>query len=289
VMAAWGDTDEIDGTDGEQPRFSNVSFNIVHEMGLYEKQSSPWFQAKSCQTTLMGNIFFNGPRALININDGFGGGNEITQNLLFNANRETTDHGPFNSWDRIPFLTDTVDPNNPSVVPLYNDIHHNFMIANYGSNMCIDNDDGSSWYLNHDNFEVYGGHKSDFGGHDKFTYNSIQAYAQDYAEGLCGEFNAEVSGYVDGFFDNRCVQGVNTPYLIFDECNSTDIDPSVLPVVHSNQVFNPSGSGSITCGSTTISEGQWQKMGFDPSTNFTTLPTNGEILNWASDLLGFPL
>lgn len=37
--------------------------------------------------------------------------------------------------------------------------------------------DGSSWYLNHHNLEVYGGHKSDFGGHSKFTYNSIHAYA----------------------------------------------------------------------------------------------------------------
>ena len=33
------------------------------------------------------------PRALINFNDGFGGGNVIESNLMFNANRETSDHG----------------------------------------------------------------------------------------------------------------------------------------------------------------------------------------------------
>ena len=31
-----------------------------------------------------GNVLFNGPRAGININDGFGGGNSIDNNLIFN-------------------------------------------------------------------------------------------------------------------------------------------------------------------------------------------------------------
>lgn len=33
---------------------------------------------------------FNGPRAGININDGFGGGNQIENNLLFNFVRGST-------------------------------------------------------------------------------------------------------------------------------------------------------------------------------------------------------
>ena len=32
-----------------------------------------------------------------------------------------------------------------NLIPLYNEIHHNFMIANYGAGMAIDNDDGSSY------------------------------------------------------------------------------------------------------------------------------------------------
>lgn len=135
------------------------------------------------------NIFFNGPRALINFNDGFGGANEIVNNLLFNPNRETSDQvppsrfpitsfqGPFNSWDRLPFLTEVLN-GTPSLTPAWNNIHNNFMLCNYGSNMCIDNDDGSAYYLNHHNFEVYGGHKSDFGGHNKYTYDALVAYAQ---------------------------------------------------------------------------------------------------------------
>ena len=65
-----------------------------------EKQSSMWFQAKSCSNILDSNIFFNGPRAGINFNDGFGGNSTLRKNLLFNTCRESGDHGPFNSWDR---------------------------------------------------------------------------------------------------------------------------------------------------------------------------------------------
>jgi hypothetical protein len=40
--------------------------------------------------TVVGNVFFNGPRAGINVNDGFGGGHEISRNVGFNLVRETT-------------------------------------------------------------------------------------------------------------------------------------------------------------------------------------------------------
>jgi len=34
------------------------------------------------------------------VNDGFGGGNDIDSNLIWNTCRESGDHGPINSWDR---------------------------------------------------------------------------------------------------------------------------------------------------------------------------------------------
>jgi hypothetical protein len=49
-------------------------------------------------------VFFNGPRAAINFNDGFGGGSEVAYNLAFNTVRETLDHGPFNSVSTIGIL-----------------------------------------------------------------------------------------------------------------------------------------------------------------------------------------
>ena len=80
-------------------------FVLLLSLALKPLKSSAFFQAITALTTIEGNIFFNGPRAGINFNDGFGGGNVIRNNLLFNFCRETSDHGPFNSWDRQPYLT----------------------------------------------------------------------------------------------------------------------------------------------------------------------------------------
>lgn len=39
-----GDTQGIDGTDGNQPRFNKIIYNLFHEFGIWEKQASPYFQ-----------------------------------------------------------------------------------------------------------------------------------------------------------------------------------------------------------------------------------------------------
>ena len=92
-------------------------------------------------------------------NDGFGGGNHISDSLLFNSCRESSDHGmytavcwaiwrywqsgtpgPFNSWDRQPYMTE-INNGSASLMPAYNQIYRTFMVANYGANGgCIDND-----------------------------------------------------------------------------------------------------------------------------------------------------
>jgi len=98
AIAAWGNSTEIDGTAGNFPRYTQVIGNLIHAIGHFQKQSSGWFQALSAQTPIQNNVIFNGLRA--GINDGFGGGNEITENLLFHECRESGDHGPITSWDR---------------------------------------------------------------------------------------------------------------------------------------------------------------------------------------------
>ena len=175
AMAAWGYTDMIDGTGGQQPRGTTVKNNFIHELGHYEKQSSCWFQARAALTTLEGNICFNGPRAGVNFNDGFGGGNLMFKNVLFNLCRESSDHAPFNSWDRLPFFT-RIGNSSGSVIPAFNEFHHNLVLGHYGSSMCFDNDDGSAYYHHHDNYLVYGGHKSNFYGHDKISNNNFNLY-----------------------------------------------------------------------------------------------------------------
>ena len=106
AIAAWGDTSTRlnangslslpypigpDGRGGDQPRGTRITNNVVHEIGLWQKQSSLYFQAVAAQTLVKGNVFYNGPRAALNFNDGFGGGDEITENLLLNSCRESSD------------------------------------------------------------------------------------------------------------------------------------------------------------------------------------------------------
>ena len=58
-----------DGRGGEQPHGTLVEANLVRELGVWQKQSSMYFQAVAHTTTLRRNVHFNGPRAGINFND----------------------------------------------------------------------------------------------------------------------------------------------------------------------------------------------------------------------------
>ena len=100
--------------------------------------------------------------------DGFGGGDDISGNLLLNAVRESSDHGPWNSWSRVPYITEIRAPGKPSIIPATRAIHGNLVLATYFSFGAIDTDDGSAYYDVYDNFFIYGdnGLKSDFGGHN---------------------------------------------------------------------------------------------------------------------------
>ena len=42
--------------DGQQPRYTSIERNYVREIGIIEKQSSMWFQAKSALTNLDSNV-----------------------------------------------------------------------------------------------------------------------------------------------------------------------------------------------------------------------------------------
>ena len=62
----------------------------------------------------------------------FGGGDTIAGNLLLNTCRESSDHGPWNSWDRVPYIT-TLRTGSPSVIPKERVIRNNFVIGTYNS------------------------------------------------------------------------------------------------------------------------------------------------------------
>lgn len=190
-IAAWGWTDELtdngvhgyDGTGGFFPDYTFVLGNVMREIGIWEKQSSGFFQAKSARTTARFNVVFNLARAGFNFNDGFGGGDVISDNLLFNTCRESSDHGPINSWDRQPFQT-TIRTGEPSFQMEFRDVTRNLLIANYGGTKEVDNDDGSLFWRNYGNFMAYGwAQKFKCGG--IYSYGNLKAFID-----LGGKFDA---------------------------------------------------------------------------------------------------
>jgi len=56
AVAGWGNTDAWDGLAGDQPRHTLVRDCYMHDLGLLQKQSSGWFQAKTAQRRFAGNI-----------------------------------------------------------------------------------------------------------------------------------------------------------------------------------------------------------------------------------------
>jgi len=88
------------------------------------------FQSMSRNSLIKNNVLMNGPRAGINFNDGMGGGNDVTQNLVLGFVRESADHGNENSWDRVPFLGKWGGEDKPATLaPAWNHQHHNFWLV----------------------------------------------------------------------------------------------------------------------------------------------------------------
>ena len=278
AIAQWGYTSGTsttgmgwDGTDGNQPRYSCILNNFVHELGIWEKQSSFYFQAKSCQNLIKGNIFFNGPRAGINFNDGFGGRSNVTENILFNTCRESGDHGPFNSWDRQVFVTKVRDGTSQADKD-WDYISSNFMIANYNSQEAIDNDDGSNYYKTSGNFFAYSGNgmKNDFGGHDNWHFNNIYAYV-----GRGFGIVTQLSGHEDYFYNNSVIMTRDGDYG-----NPMCSDPGKT-VVHDNRIYTP--NGNVT--ECKMSLKDWQAKGNDQGTTADKWPDDDSLIQMIRHVL----
>ena len=79
-----GSSSLIDGvSDHRQPYLTNVDNNLIHETGIYVKQSAPFLQSVSRASQITHNVFFNIPRAAVNTNDGFWGNHTLAYNVLF--------------------------------------------------------------------------------------------------------------------------------------------------------------------------------------------------------------
>ncbi len=164
----WEEMDFTKGPKGDNfPAECSAHDNLIHEIGLFEKQVTGVEISMSFRITVSHNSIYDTPRSGINISEGTWGGHIIEYNDVFNTVKETGDHGSFNSWGRDRYwhpdyktmvahakerpdliLADMLEPN----------------ILRYNRFRCdrgwdIDLDDGSSYYLIHDNLCLNGGIK----------------------------------------------------------------------------------------------------------------------------------
>lgn len=144
-----------------------VADNLIHDIGLYEKQSTG-VELSMCQyITVSHNSIYRTPRAGINVSEGTWGGHIIEYNDVFHTVRETGDHGSFNSWGRDRFWTADRDAMNrltagrPDLILADAQativIRNNRFRCDHGWD--IDLDDGSSNYHIYNNLCLNGGIK----------------------------------------------------------------------------------------------------------------------------------
>ena len=94
------------------PSESKAHDNLIHHIGLVEKQVSGVQISMSSKITVTNNTIYRIPRAGINVSEGTWGGHLIEYNDVFHTVQETEDHGAFNSWGRDRYWDSSIK-NNP--------------------------------------------------------------------------------------------------------------------------------------------------------------------------------
>jgi hypothetical protein len=296
AIAVVGSTELIDGTNGNQPRGTKIVNNLMHEIGIYGKQTSPYFQSLACQTEFNGNILFNGPRDGLNFDDNFGGGNVLQNNIAFNMVRETQDCGPFNFFDRVPYITRLYDGKTPSLMPAMSYIHNNFVMSNYHSLWPLDHDDGSCYWVDTNNFLVYGGYKNNLG-HSKTTLNNTYIYPDAVHYNIEQFFipwpycatdvyvTLDKSSWGEVWANNKCVIG-NPNIYYFTSCDPEQDNRDLVPLTFSNEFYAPNKDIYIQCGDQRLTFEEYKELGFEGGSVVHNIIDAATIVAWGSELFG---
>jgi hypothetical protein len=162
------------------PSDSIVHNNLIHDIGLVEKQVAGVQLSMSKSITVSHNSIYRVPRAGINASEGTWGGHLIEFNDVFDTVKETGDHGAFNSWGRDRFWHPKRNEMD-KLAKLHPDlfkkdaietvvIRNNRFRCDHGWD--VDLDDGSSNYEIYNNVMLNGGLKLREG-FERNAYNNI--------------------------------------------------------------------------------------------------------------------
>jgi hypothetical protein len=125
----WWGWDPI--SEDDMPVDCEATNNLIHDVGVYAKQCGGVFIANALRIRIADSHIYNCPRAGINVNNGVYGGHVFENNDLHDTVRETSDHGPFNSYGRDYFWCQHVNhfgyEKDGPVTPIYKgDKNHGF-------------------------------------------------------------------------------------------------------------------------------------------------------------------
>lgn len=142
--------------------------NLIHSIGLFEKQITGVELSMSQAITVSHNSIYDTPRAGINISEGTWGGHIVEFNDVFDTVKETGDHGSLNSWGRDRYWHPDYDVMESSIVAkdralILADALQTTVVRNNrfrcDRGWDIDLDDGSSNYHIYNNLCLNGGIK----------------------------------------------------------------------------------------------------------------------------------
>jgi len=265
----------------------------------------------TARATVRANVIYNTPRAGINLNDNFAGGNVLESNLVFNAVRETNDHGPLNSWSRMGFLNIEASPT-PSYAVLWNQVRHNMFVCGFSANQhgfaALDYDDGTEYMNSTDNVLAYSGFKACWhSNNQRYSGNllvrpDLQAMNGNVSPQPCasctagapspGSFQAATSWMKNESSNgNTCIDNSSHPKVMyFGSCSSADKHTLNGTALFSADNTYYGATQVFECSGQTYNLSTWQALwsrvglpegGEAGSRVITELPSTDEIVSMA--------
>jgi len=156
---------------------------------------------------------------------------------------------------------------------------------------------GSSWYKIHDNACLFGGHKSDFDGHSKWSYDNLHLYANIYGD-RCVEIGAQVlplPGFPDVYANNTCVLVPGAECLDLGQGADGFPTPGAEMAsrfsFYNNTVYSTNGANCRAAGGPFATMADYQSKGYEtgaPSTFISTLPSAATMVQWIAAKLASP-
>ena len=173
---------------------------------------------------------------------------------------------------------------------------NNFLITNYHSVWPLDHDDGSCYWVDTNNFLVYGGYKNNYG-HSKTTLNNTYIYPDAnhgnrkeifYTWPYCAvdaHAALDSASWGEIWANNICVIGNQTIYY-FENCDTEQDIHGLVPYTANNVFYAPSEDLDVLCGDKKISLQKYQSMGFDIGSVVYDIVSSDTIKEWAQEQFG---